>query len=114
MEEHQEKFSTFFRDFTGRTLKRCALTGAAAAGAVKREAGPVSGKSQPKVKVRKMEQPLIEGMGGASAGRSKQLSTDLLASGQSLDSGTHMNRGKPLASGQSLDSRTKQREQGGK
>ncbi len=58
MEEHQEKFGIFFREFTGRTLKRRALTGAA--GAVKREAGPMSGKDQPKVKVRKTKQLLIE------------------------------------------------------
>ena len=93
LKEHQDSFSTFYRDFTGRSLKKHALTGAT--GSVKREAGPTSSKDRPKVKVQKTEQPVGEGMGGQGHMLSgcEQLSTGLLASGQSLDSRTHMNGG---------------------
>ncbi len=94
-EEDQEAFSTFYGNFTGRTLKRRGLIGApstAVVGSTKREAGPTASKDQPRVKVQKTEQPGLEGVNVAD-GRSKQLSTQLLASDQSLDSETHMNRG---------------------
>ena len=119
-EDHLKTYTSFYQDFTGRTLRRrvpASTTGSSTAGlstaasstaglstagsstagsSVKREAGPTSSKELPKVKVQKMEQPLVEGLGSgvSTVTTSPELSTELLDSGQCLDSGTHLNRGK--------------------